>query len=721
MNTKQLLEMPKLLATPAMLRTAQENPPKTEIKKTWYSNAYPTVTCRYTTYLRSVVKGGILKVSLFQPQALCCRDRRPVFELYVDRAKDKFLTYAPAEKKWYRGKLDRLNWPETYYSGGEMWVTVADEKRILRYFNSQSSGGAYRELLHFQYDVREKELKQRHAKEVAPWDEVMKQIRPLPKDWARWVDKVGIPEQFIFYEYRHGGAKPGYCSYCEKDVPIENPRHNKVGCCLCCHHEIKFKAVGRVGFLDTKDYNVFLLQRADCGFVLRSFTVWRRYVRGELKTPHVSWRETRRAFYTHRGAPVSAYNWGVYKQTSLRWVKTDLCGTSVWSLPTGRVYTRTLPDLVKRGLSYTGLMEYMRDGGKADPEYYLAVLSKVPQLEQIVKANLPVLVNECLLKSYDYLKLLKNGSGSLTKMLGINTRELKRLRNSGSGLEYLKWLRLEHDMDSPIPDEVIDWFMENRLSPKDLNFIWDRMRPIQVRNYMQAQMRKGRMGIHDMLIKWKDYLSMAAQFHYDLNDEIVYRTGDLRKQHDALVKKCHEKDRETRARELMQKYPNAERICQTLPEKYSYTDGHYAVVAPTGLRDILAEGDALHHCIASSDRYLERMERHESYILFLREAEDPERHYYTMEVEPNGTVRQIRTEYDRQNKDIEEAREFLREWQKVLAERLTDADRERAKKSSILRMEEFAELRKEQVRVHTGDLAGHLLVDVLTADLLEAA
>ena len=144
-------------------------------------------------------------------------------------------------------------------------------------------------------------------------------------------------------------------------------------------------------------------------------------------------------------------------------------------------------------------------------------------------------------------------------------------------------------------------------------------------------------------------------------------------------------------------------------------------MAPRGLGDILAEGDALHHCIASSDRYMERMERHESYILFLRKAQAPERPYYTMEIEPNGTVRQIRTEFDRQNEDIQEARKFLREWQEILAGRLTAADRERAQKSSILRMEEFAELRKEQVKVHTGELAGHLLVDVLTADLLEAA
>ena len=92
-----------------------------------------------------------------------------------------------------------------------------------------------------------------------------------------------------------------------------------------------------------------------------------------------------------------------------------------------------------------------------------------------------------------------------------------------------------------------------------------------------------------------------------------------------------------------------------------------------------------------------------------------------MEVEPNGTVRQIRTEYDRQNKDIKEIREFLRVWQLELSMRLTEEDRKRAQKSGALRVQEFAELRKDQVKVRTGELAGKLLVDVLAADLMEAA
>ena len=41
--------------------------------------------------------------------------------------------------------------------------------------------------------------------------------------------------------------------------------------------------------------------------------------------------------------------------------------------------------------------------------------------------------------------------------------------------------------------------------------------------------------------------------------------------------------------------------------------------------------------------------------------------------------------------------------------------------SHELRIKELVQLRNDQVTIHTGDLAGRLLVDVLTEDLMEAA
>lgn len=718
MDKKELLAMRPLLATAKMIRIAKEDAPRKKTVDSWGYKRVETV-CTYGQFMRCIVENSVLKVALFKPGALRLGERKPAFELYVDRENDSFLTYDTIGQRWLTSKLDRLEWVESGYSFSKKWMSAADSKLLAAYFTSDE--GDYSTILSFQLDVREKELQLRHKRETDPWDKALQQIRPLPKDWERWVDKVGNPEQFIYYEYRRGGATTGYCSYCEKDVPIRHPRHNKPGRCPCCRHKITFKSLGKTGFLVTDYHYAYLLQGADCGFVIREFKIWRRQLRGEYKTPKSCWNEIRRSFFTAQGKPLTAYYWGVYKQAELRWIKGSTCGCSYYNMQNGRVYGKTLPALDSCGLNRTGLPEYLHSHTVIDPEHYLAVLDKVPQLEQIAKASLPVMVNECLRNVYDYHTLLGDATGSLTEMLGINTQELKRLRKCEAGLAFLKWLRFERETGRPIPDEVIAWYCRNKVEPDDLKFIWGRMSAAQVCIYIQAQTRKSGMRVNEMITTWKDYLSMAAKFHYDLKDEIVYRTSDLRKRHDELVKKCESKSRAIRAGELMQKFPNAEKVCRTLAKKYNYSDGRYLVVAPKGLEDILTEGDMLHHCIASSDRYLERMERHESYILFLRKASEPKQPYYTMEVEPNGTVRQIRTEYDRQNSDITDARVFLKGWQKEVVKRLTKEDREKAQQSRALREQEFVQLRKDQVTIRNGDLAGRLLVDVLTADLLEAA
>lgn len=129
------------------------------------------------------------------------------------------------------------------------------------------------------------------------------------------------------------------------------------------------------------------------------------------------------------------------------------------------------------------------------------------------------------------------------------------------------------------------------------------------------------------------------------------------------------------------KYRKIAGICRSIKPKYEYTGEMYSIVVPSGVRDVMREGDALSHCVGKSDRYWERIEQQEAYILFLRKTAEIDKPYYTLEVEPNGTIRQKRTYFDRQNDDLKDAEMFLKEWQKVVAKRLTESDREKRKRA----------------------------------------
>lgn len=111
----------------------------------------------------------------------------------------------------------------------------------------------------------------------------MEQVPELPKDWSRWVDKVAIRQNYIYYHYKKGGAKTGYCTYCEKEVPIKvHPHHNQQGRCSCCRHPVVFKAYGRAGYMQTEKHFAYLIQRCKDGFVVREFQADRTYRKESL-------------------------------------------------------------------------------------------------------------------------------------------------------------------------------------------------------------------------------------------------------------------------------------------------------------------------------------------------------------------------------------------------------------------------------------------------------
>jgi RNA polymerase-binding transcription factor DksA len=195
----------------------------------------------------------------------------------------------------------------------------------------------------------------------------------------------------------------------------------------------------------------------------------------------------------------------------------------------------------------------------------------------------------------------------------------------------------------------------------------------------------------------------------DTNDEIIYRTKKLLKRHDELLELINQQEEDLSAAEMLEKYPEVDNICDEIYEKYRYENEQFIISVPRGTRDIMNDGRQLHHCSASSERYFERINNRETFILFLRKTDRPLNAYYTLEIEPNGTVRQKRSEYNRQP-EIKEVEIFIKEWQKEIRDRLNEDDIRTAKESKRKRIEEMAELQVKNVK----------LASILTEDLMEA-
>lgn len=714
----ELLKLPALKATKGMMQMAADDVLKRETIRYSY-NSYVRDSYNTGLYMRCRIIGKYFKIAFFLTENMRSGGNLPAYELYIDRENQDFITYDRDQKKWLTAKLDMIQWPSYVSNSRNRWISQKGHDIIKDYLGVKQGG--YAGLLEYQLGVRQDQLKRKHKRETDPWDLQLAQTPDLPKDWKKWVAKVGIPEYFIFYHYIRKGATSGYCSYCEREVPIKEPRHNKVSVCPRCRHKITFKALGKFARFFTNTYFAYLIQRCDEGFVVREFRVYNCHLSKQYQETIQHSFECRRAFYGKNAEPISAYYWGDYKHAHIRWIKTSICGTGNMQDFSGRIYGKTLPDLARKEMNQTGIYEAVKSGADIDPELYLAVWEKFPKIEQLAKSNLPRITRECTYNYRLFMELYEKAqSSSLTKVLGIDALELRRLRNNRGGRKFLQWLQFEKVTQKAIPDHVISWFCQEGITPENVRFIEDRMHMEQIYNYVRRQMREGRMKSKEVLTTWVDYLSMAVRLGIDTSDEIIYRARKLKQRHDELVERCNQrKDLALRAGEILQKYPQVEEHYRAVKEIYSHTGEDFTVLVPDRIEDIILEGERLHHCVGSSDRYWDRVQRKESYVLFLRRTADTEKAYYTLEVEPNGTVRQKRTMYDRQAADIEEATKFLRNWQKIVSNRLSEEHRQLAAASRTLRNLAFDDMRSQQVRINTGDLRGALLVDVLMADLME--
>lgn len=725
MKKQALLAMRPLNATAKILRVVRSDVPK-EVRIKYGGYSYVMIQRKYDLYLRCCIENDILKVALYYPDNLRTGGRQPSYEVYIDRSARRFVTYDRISNKWRDAMLDRLDWPSHISLSPNTWMSAADSRTVASYLKTDKRG--YAAILHYQKGLREEALTLRHKKETDVWDKDLAAMPSLPKDWTRWVDKVGIPENYMFYQYEKRGAKTGYCSYCGKDIPLKDkPLHNKTGRCPRCRHEVTFKAIGRMGHIETDEVSVYLIQAYPGGFILREFHAKRIYRAGNYRTPEIACFERCRTI-VDQNMKSRNYYIGVYKQKDYRWIKGEPEDSYYgygyyYGRKKGRVYGRNLPHLARTALQQTGLADWLwKQELVAYPRSYLNILEDIPPLEKILKADLPALEKECMGASGSvkpYIKAPK--ASSLTKALGIDSQELARLRRYNGGRMFLGWLQMEKEQGRPIPDEVILWFCQNMINVNDLNFIWGKMSAVQVKNYLTRQAQASGETIRQVLSTWGDYLSMAGKLGIDTNDEIIFWAKLLHQRHDELVVRFKYRNKEAQAAEVLNAFPNVDQICQSIRTKYEYSNGEYTIIVPNGVLDIIVEGDFLCHCLRGSDRYWDRIVTHESYILFLRRTSAPNVPYYTLEVEPDGTVRQKRTKFDRQEDDIKDATKFLAEWQQVIAKRLTAGARKKAAASRVLREQEFEQMRKDNVIIHVGELAGRRLVDVLTADLMENA
>lgn len=719
-NKKELLKLRTLRPTDKMMNMAANDVPVMK-PALWSRKSYVNIY-KHSVFMRCQILNGIMKIALFMTEYMRCGSKEPLYEIFIDYENEQFITYDCKKKKWSEAMLSNLSFPGAYehYSTRKIYINPEGRKSIKNHLKVKT--GDFNGIIEYQERIRKIQLDKKHKRITDPWDEDLSQIPALPKDWDKWVQRVGITDHYIFYKYERNGAKEGFCTRCGKTVPIKNAKNGKFTTCSCCRKPIQYKSYGKMGisFFSKYEY-VYLIQKCRDGFVIREFYVRIEFQKNKDAQPHYSYFEFRRCIYESFNK-ARAYAWDDFKHKEFRWISSFVCSHHS-TMYKGKVYGKTLCGIPQ--LKRTGMLEMIRHSEKIDPEVYIAIYIDKPYVERIAKSGLYQFCSDFIDKNNNYyyysdkLTIDETANGELHKLLKIDKQLLKRLRFADGGLAYLEWLQYEKSRNKCISDESISWFVSNQVKPDSIKFITDRMSENKICKYMKQQLLLSKENAKFILDTWQDYLEMAKRLNINVAQEINYKPRYLVNKHNECITKIGSADTARAANEICAQYPDVDNICQSIVDKYEFAGEKFTVVVPKRIEDILEDSNELSHCVSRSpDRYFERIQNRESYILFLRKSNSLDKPYYTLEVEPNGTVRQTRTKHNTQGKDIGEIKEFLIAWQKEISKRLTEDDMLLGSKSNEIRLREYKELRDNKAIIRAGTYQGKLLADVLEADLL---
>ena len=722
MRKEDLRRLKRINATPHMMRMAMDNKldePKI-INQYGYKYIYNT---RYDMFIRCQTRGPYLMICLFFPDTMMDGSIYPTYEIYCNPEGNEFITRIRSsdgnEIKWSTAKVENLGrvFAECEIGGfkssrgiNRIWQSYEGRMSIKQFLDVSKPG--IEGLMEFQKRSRERSIAEAEARQQKPWDEDMKLIPDIIPEFERWAKHEAADENFIFYRSIHD--KKGWCSYCEKEVPLINPVRNKQAKCPCCKKKIKFKLRSKIQQLQTKRRSVECIQAIQGGFVIRTYLIHSSYRNRSYDNPDWTFQEEERYIcFDNKG--IKHYTWDLYKNKFRRWCLTQHNYYRIYGLE-AKLYKRNLRSLKHDVLKHSAIWLWKELPCTAAE--YLYKEQGNPAVEMLARVGMFKLAREIMYAYYDNT-LLDESATELTRMLKIDKARLKRLKEVGESIISLKWLQLEKIADTVWPNDMIADFAKNNIKVSDLSFLERPIKFVKVYNYLQKQQKLSGETLRQIVYTWRDYYNMAEQNNWNVESPQIGWPKDLKYAHEQVIIFARGTEIKAQASKLEKKWPKVNKILPKL-KKYEFKDDNYAVIVPENIEDIVREGIALNHCIDHADFYYDRIQKHETYIFFLRKTKSVKNSWYTLEVEASGNIRQKRTTGDNQTSELDDAIPFLQDFMKHFKEVMTESEKKQGKVANEKRKEEYKKLRDEDKRVWRGKLAGQLLADVLEADFMEA-
>lgn len=493
----------------------------------------------------------------------------------------------------------------------------------------------------------------------------------LPQGMVEWIRQYILPSDKVIL-HKKGGRK-GKCYVCGQEVeatPYLRFKQNTTNICPECGTLVTcYRDTSDNWNVDTVE-NIVAVQKGTDGKTI-FFRQWRL-----LRDFTAGWEDISKhlkevARYAIRGKETVKWQREGKEQCLGHCERYNLDNWTRWTgnhiYDNGYCFYQenAREELAGTQMQYADLEGYLGEARRynRNPIYFLEYFVKYPVTEFLWKAGYRHLVHqkifglskenrneilwqrkklkECFRFPIRYLKVLPpeewtmdrvEVAGEMWKKYGsrLSDKELEAALRLGRGIRQLQ-RALNHSNTVKVAKYIEKQYMDGKGAETEL-----------YRDFDAA------------IDTYRDYLYECEQLRLPLTDKGILFPKNLMVAHERTMTQV-KFERNKADQEKFQKQID-------ILEKYIWEKDGFIIRPPQKQEEITKEGVALHHCVGG---YLKRMAEGETAILFLRHVSEPDKPFYTLELNPKSlSIVQCRTDHNKSYDREPEIKDFVDTWLK---------------------------------------------------------
>ena len=559
------------------------------------------------------------------------------------------------------------------FSGSMWWngyvlISPREEEALRRFLKAEKTENHQMDNLCKWIEQTRQEMKKRSMEERGELMDEDYRLCPeaLPEGLIDYIRREVLPKDRVII-YKKGNVN-GICTVCGTQVHAMGRRFTQSAYATCPNCGARVPCVLEDGCAFAANYieNIVAVQKGTDGETV-FFRQWLLHRDNSARWEHIEnfLQETVR--YAIRGNKTAKWQKQGKDSYYMRTERYELDEWTRWQdnrMYDGSYffYTGGIEEALSgTAMQYADLEGYLEERGhNRNPIYFLEYHAKYPVIEFLWKAGYRNIVhNRIFGMDRENRNAILWERKKLKECFKFPLRILKLMPPEKWSLNDIQRINdLWKSYGGKITDDEIRLVLQSKVDIQ----LWSRATTYanagRILKYIKNQTDKRKeknpdkrsISQNDTAQAYRDYLQECEQLHLDLHDKEILFPKDLTAAHNRTMEQVKfEKNKADQ-----EKFQKAvEKL-----EKFAWGEGEFFIRPAREQMELTAEGKALHHCVGG---YIKRMAEGETAIFFLRKVSEPDKPFYTLELQKKRVI-QCRTEHNASYDRNPDVKNFVDMW-----------------------------------------------------------